>query len=454
MSYKDLSPENLIRLIQQCLDEGKFREVLGLHRFLKTMSIRENAVPFVSHDFIARISGFREWCERNQAKYDYYTFGDSFLQHAYLDGLPECMTGIYRNSRGHTHEVFLAQAQNIRVMQWVFPGGDEDFAVFSSRGDYLYDDYYDRVFWLPYMAGNRYLRFLANDRKHGLIDFYEYEKSLKRIAGPCVFLGSRSNYGHWLLDFVTRLWVVDKYPEIKKLPLVVGRLAPFQKELLHILGFDNELIELSPAAGSHYGIFAIDQAYIPGTPPLPVGKTFLKDKTDKYFRNRKPLERRKGIYLSRRNSRPRHRIENDEEISEFLADRGFDILFAEQLSVEDTVRYCKEARIVVTTSGAQSSNIILSDDFVFINLLPENLPDWPINYVRAVTDYCFSIVEHFIPVWGKIAGKASCCIDTPALIDLRDLEAALARAEILLEESALANGSSTTPLSGELPCMY
>lgn len=433
---KDLMPENLIRQIQECMDDRKFREALGLYRLLQTMTNQENRVPFVSHDFISRICGFREWCERNQARYDSYAFGDSFTPRNYLDRLPECMTSIYRNSRGHKHDVFLTLAHDIKVMEWVFPGGDEDFAIFSTRGDYLYDDYYDRIFWLPYMAGNRYLRFLAEDRKHALIDFYAYEKNLHQISNPCIFLGSRSNYGHWLLDFVTRLWVVDTYPEIRNLPLVVGRLAPYQKELLHILGYDNELIELSPTAGSHYGIFAIDQAYIPGTPPLPVGKEFLKVKTDKFFQDRKPLARRKGIYLSRRNSRPRHRVENDEEVSDFLAARGFDILFAEQLSVEETARYCKEARIVVTPIGAQSSNIILSDDFVFINLLPENLPDWPINFIRAVTDYCFSIVEHFIPVWGKVAGLASSCVDTPAMIDLRDLEAALERAEILLSKSS------------------
>ena len=435
-SLKDLTPESLNRLIQQCLNKRKFREALGLYRLLKTMSELETRVPFTSHDFIARICGFREWCERNQAQHDSYAF-DSFVPRNYLDSLPECMTGIYRNSRGHKHEVFLARAQNIKIMEWVFASGDEDFAVFSAQGDYLYDDYYDRVFWLPYMAGNRYLRFLAQDRKHALIDFYANEKILQQISGPCVFLGSRSNYGHWLIDFVTRLWVVDKYPAIRNLPLVVGRLAPYQKELLHILGYDNELIELSPvssAAGtqSHYGIVGIDQAYIPGTPPLPVGKEFLKVKTDKFFQGCKPLVRRRGIYLSRRNSRPKHRVENDEEVSEFLAARGFDILFAEQLSVEETVRYCKEARIIVTMIGAQTANIIFSDDFVFINLLPENFPGWPINCIRGVADCTFSIVERFIPVWGRAVGQAPSCMDVPILVDLRDLEAALEHAEALL----------------------
>ena len=61
------------------------------------------------------------------------------------------------------------------------------------------------------------------------------------------------------------------------------------------------------------------------------------------------------LFLSRRNyPRPGHRIDNDAEIADHLAQQGFTTLSVETLSFPETVTLFRHASTIVTCTGAQN----------------------------------------------------------------------------------------------------
>jgi capsular polysaccharide biosynthesis protein len=257
-----------------------------------------------------------------------------------------------------------------------------------------------------------------------------YYRSLK-FYGDCIFVGSKQNFGHWLFDFLARLYYLP-HDQIAGKKFVFGKLSAFQKECLPYFGIDLDQIvemdqeDLPVRVASDY--FFEHLTLLP-VPPKLIAATFLHQR---FVRDRHSAGPRR-VYLSRGRYRPRHRVENEDEIVAFLQSQGFHICYPETLTVRQLIETLSNAEIVVTPYGATAANIIFCpQDTISIILLTDSWNE-PIEVrnlenLRPYASYGYRAIR----VQGKAVNRVhGFCLEENGIYALNDIAAALQTAQAM-----------------------
>ncbi|WP_343287130.1 glycosyltransferase 61 family protein [Azospirillum oryzae] len=257
------------------------------------------------------------------------------------------------------------------------------------------------------------------------------------IPERAIFVRSTPNYWHFMVDVLPMLIACTRVPEAQDLPVILFDVREYQYEMLELVGIRRERIVDMRRTLGHEGTFSLyrfDRAVVPSPVSYPVAYRWLREVMLARIRpDRGPLPRR--VFLSRRNSYPKHRIANDAAVGDLLAGYGFEVVPPESLNVLETIELVAQAEIVVAPIGAGTSNhVYLSPNATWIHL---NNPDffhpdssWNIQMGTQAT-----LIGHFSQLTGSFAGdpveyseRLVDRLDVPVDIDL----AALAR---LVEEA-------------------
>ena len=290
----------------------------------------------------------------------------------------------------------------------------------------------------PYMRmleGIAYIRNVSNDLNHALFDFSCFNAEVFEIDDPCIFLGSRQNYGHWFQDYLSKFYIIEKFEHLKDMPIIFGKLKDFQKESLEILGIDKRnIIELSPPDGKRCSLYKFKKVFIPSNIPSGVGKSFLY----KRFVKQIPQENRKRrLYLSRKNDGDRRRVYNEEEVSLWLERLGFEIIIPEVLSTKDTIEIFSQAEMIVSSMGAHASNMMFTDKCPLILLAGSRLMETRDFGLSAALQLFFPMCDFIVPVVGTLVVESRNwnIIDDLCVFRIEDIEWGISEAENFLKKS-------------------
>ena len=182
-----------------------------------------------------------------------------------------------------------------------------------------------------------------------------------------------SNFYHWLVECLPRFWVIEQFPELKKLPLIIdNELIPQQLEALHLFNKDKHaVIPLKRSVA-----YNVKNLYIPSPLSLlndnyvspvdyasdtlisPIAINYIRETVLKNL----DLTARNGhrkLFISRKLATYRHII-NANEIESFMIDQGFEIVYLEHLSFANQVTLFSQAKIIVGQEGAGMANLIFA----------------------------------------------------------------------------------------------
>jgi hypothetical protein len=197
-------------------------------------------------------------------------------------------------------------------------------------------------------------------------------KSVER--GICL-LAYTSGYYHWLLEGVPRLLdVIDEGFDFDRYPLILPPLAPFQRQLLELLGFDpnRQVITVGEGEWCHVRDCIFPTAYFPfGSPELddPSGQPArdllirIRDRVIERLppppSDGTPTPRR--VYISRSKAAKRKfTAETEAAIRATLQKAGFEAICLEDLPWSAQVQTLANAEFIAGMHGAGLSNILFT----------------------------------------------------------------------------------------------
>ena len=187
-----------------------------------------------------------------------------------------------------------------------------------------------------------------------------------RIKDPAVLLMGPWSwvYYHWIFEDLTRLWVLDAFPELADMSIVVpAHLTNFQKDSLNALGInDNRLIFFD---GSNW---QFDCLYVPSFLGSS-GHSFtghslrqidwLRTKLMGAL-NVQPRDRgNRRLYISRTDTAAR-RIINEKAIISMLQHYDFEVVRPGKLPLVDQVKLFNDAAIICGAHGSGIANHIFA----------------------------------------------------------------------------------------------
>lgn len=180
------------------------------------------------------------------------------------------------------------------------------------------------------------------------------------------------SYAHWVIDFLPRISLFERFAEYRDWPLLVDAgLYPQQMEALRrLVGPQREIHQL--AANTRYRVeelaVASDlsgmrmQSYRPRTLPdangavvAPEALSFLRERILGVVSPQEIPAGGRRLYVSRRHQTAFRRLVNEPALEQVFVELGFEVIHPESLSFDDQVRLFSSAAVV---AGAAGSNMI------------------------------------------------------------------------------------------------
>ncbi len=192
------------------------------------------------------------------------------------------------------------------------------------------------------------------------------------------------NFYHWIIEHLPTFWVISQLPQYSDLPILVDKGSIKHPNMLAMLKQVNitnrEIIPVK--AGHAYNINKLivisKLAYV-----SPSVRDELKP-TDVII-HREAVEFLRQIFFMPTQSKPNRliflgrkssvaaRISNQEEIQSVFSDYGFEIVYPEELHLEQSIELFSQAKIIAGATGAAMTNIIFAPkNTVVLCLLGEN----------------------------------------------------------------------------------
>lgn len=177
------------------------------------------------------------------------------------------------------------------------------------------------------------------------------------IAGRAASLlgWSGGNYSHWLVDILARVALVrEQLAELRF--LVADPIPAFKLETLEMLGIGREQLIPVPAGWHRVEellvLHAAQRSMMPHRAHLEALVAMLRAGTPGADAS-KPWRR---VYVSR--AKARRRVLNEAELLPVLRSYGFEVVYAEELTVREQVRLFSETRVIAGAHGSGMNNDI------------------------------------------------------------------------------------------------
>ena len=201
------------------------------------------------------------------------------------------------------------------------------------------------------------------------------------------------HFGHWVPEYLCRLAYLEQHPRFAGTPIIVDDdMPPQHLEFLSLL-VPNPIVQIArdEAVRCEELIVAGPSIFFPANliaghavpeenqGGLPVsGFSFIRDRVLRNLPPNGPAA--KKIYLPRRSSTWR-RLLNEDDVAATLTAMGFEIMFPEEMTVEEQVRMYQSAQVVVAPNGSALYNAIFAPKEVKLIVLSQpGLFNWGTYY--------------------------------------------------------------------------
>jgi len=185
-------------------------------------------------------------------------------------------------------------------------------------------------------------------------------KAATQVPGDTILVGGHWNFWHYLTNNVGKLAFCFDKPEFKAFNLLFFDVPSKNNiELLERLGFNKDRILVRSE-----GDDVFERLWVSSIPYSEswiengehVGQTAISPEAFERIRTvvqgGVPKLGKRRLYLSRRDAIHR-RVENEDEVREFLAEYGFEIIEMSHLNVDEQCALVRDAQIIVGVYGAQ-----------------------------------------------------------------------------------------------------
>ena len=180
------------------------------------------------------------------------------------------------------------------------------------------------------------------------------------IDEPCLYLGGTANYGHFLIDILSKLWVSREFEVDERLPVALFPHVGVFRDMVDFFFPNRRIIDLAALCGEDDALMRFRHATVASNPPNHFTRAAIRTAVDRQLGPPSHPPWRK-VYLSRRNYHPhRHRVANETEIAAWLVSLGFEVIEPETLSFVETIELFRTTRLFVSPCGAQNVNICFS----------------------------------------------------------------------------------------------
>ena len=372
-----------------------------------------------------RLPGNQILCEKS---FEIFDRPSNLSQH------PGCLPWVYEYLLAdYAEPARLVESTSSSVLMWMHPydHGFLDYLMypFTSNLESFSRDVW-RIKAAPFVQ--------AYDEADGstIFNFNGVNNVRVQSDRPCFYIGGRDNFLHWLIDHLTHAVSPEAQIFGKEACLVTSRLSEWQKQTLNFFGVSNPILELSPP-DDRSTFFHFEELIVPVGYPLAARFMSLRQRYAKLYR--RPKSKGPSLYLSRGKMRPRHRVSNEDEVAAYFVRIGFDVLYPEQMPLEEVARRCSEARIVVTAPGSANGNyFVFSDaDAILIYMVP-GFSKNEVSFAQATVGYANLLIfmDRILTVYGRDVQADKPTVvdeDRPELYDLGDLDLAVSKAKLMLE---------------------
>ena len=196
--------------------------------------------------------------------------------------------------------------------------------------------------------------------------YYNFSKeNIDNIDIEVIYIGSFiKHFGHFLIDQVTRLWLLVNKEEIrnKKIAYIGSeKLSGNFLEFLNLLAIDNDKLIYIDKPTQFRKIYIPEQAAQPGEWYTEEIKKIFVEIAKTAMEKNKKIETIKNIYFTRTNFAVAKQKEVGENIYEEIFKRNdYKILIPENLSLSEMIYYINTADKIVCINGTIPLNIIFA----------------------------------------------------------------------------------------------
>lgn len=188
----------------------------------------------------------------------------------------------------------------------------------------------------------------------------------------CMPLGSRANYGHFIIDCLTSLSIYKSFIETHRIPLVFPKLKDWQRAHLALLELtvpilerDEDILKINTAFHSNIMNHFLHNltSDVSDLAEMQINNISVKDRADLCFEK---------LFLSRKGQLLRQ-FEQEDLLIEELKKLGFVIISPDEYSVEEQIFIFRNAKIIVGATGAGFANVAYcSPAAVIVEIMPSS----------------------------------------------------------------------------------
>jgi capsular polysaccharide biosynthesis protein len=192
-----------------------------------------------------------------------------------------------------------------------------------------------------------------------IINAEKPSKKIRQIIGHVKLGLPNSGYFHWLSEDLPNYLLDDSKNDClvyKKSKLMNYLVLQKQKE--NILECNKWVFVKKLSFVTRFG----ELGYIHPSSVVALEKYSSSIKSKAYSHEK--------IYVSR--TKTRRSIRGENLIEEYLSNRGFAIIYSEELTFEDQIQIFTKAKIIVGLHGAGLANTIWSKDYLLVEIMPIN----------------------------------------------------------------------------------
>ena len=286
-----------------------------------------------------------------------------------------------------------------------------EYSIFKIKNGRVFTDYVENV---AIISNNKIIDRISYQQVSGELKSANYNSVLykgtpyfkKKIKGKILVLtqgaSGHKNYFHWLYDILPKIKICSTNCDLKKIDyFYLANLEEYQKVSLEILGLNhikiinsdkNRHLQADEIIGTEHpwyksGFILKEAEKLPSWIIKWVKNTFIN--------HGKKFECNDKVFIDRSESSFSHcQIQNNQEIIEFLKEKGFTSYKVGQLSLQNQIYLFNNAKIIVGAHGAAFANLAFcKENTKIIEIKPKTHPNFVDKHISKINNLNFNLIE-------------------------------------------------------------
>tara|TARA_A100001011_G_C14257429_1_gene820700 strand:+ start:143 stop:1240 length:1098 start_codon:yes stop_codon:yes gene_type:complete len=285
------------------------------------------------------------------------------------------------------------------------------YLIYKVKNGRIFNDFVENV---AIISGNKVIDKVSYQQVKGEFKDANHNSALyrgtpylkRKINGRVLSLtqgaSGHKNYFHWLYDILPKMNICSKNYDLKKMDYIyISSLENYQKSTLEILGYDN--LKIIDANKNRH--IQADEIICSEHPWYQKGfileeakklpEWIIKWIYDSFINHGKQFDCNEKIFIDRSESVFSHcQFINNEEIINFLENRGYTSYKVGQLSFQEQVYLFSNAKIIIGAHGAAFANLAFcKKNTKIIEIKPKNHPNFVDQHISEIKELNFNLIE-------------------------------------------------------------